>query len=68
MRGFDAFGLTENIEEGVEGVKGLVAIVVVHGEEEFDGAVGFSVSGVTFGEDGEGFGSWAEAEGAHAAQ
>lgn len=68
MRHFDALGLAEDVEDGVEGVKILAATVVVHGEEEIHGAVGLSGGDVALGEDGEGAGNWAAAEGAHAGQ
>lgn len=51
MRRFDAFRLTKNIKDGVEGIEVVAEAVVVHVEEEFNGAVRFSVSGVTLGED-----------------
>jgi len=67
VRGFDALRFAEDVEEGVEGVEILADAVLGHGEESSDGAVGLTVGGVALGEDGEGFGRRAEAEGAHAA-
>lgn len=67
MRHFHALRFAEHVEDGVERVQVLAATMLVHGEEGSDGAVGFSVRGVALGEDGERSGSWAAAEGSHAA-